>query len=117
MQLVPNSCPLQMKQNRDEIQETLNSSLCQSSGDGNKLQQERPAYSRNKAVEDLSLQSKSRSPISFGESMPDNGSGGRGLPVKVDKGEVVESNSYPENCVPPPNPLAQCSQVDGRHPV
>lgn len=96
---------------RDDIQETLNSSLCQSSGDGNKLQQERPVYSRNKAVQDLSLQSKSRSPISFGESMPDNGRGGRGLPVKVDKGEVVESNSYPENYVPPPSPLAQVEGI------
>ncbi|XP_030877465.1 uncharacterized protein LOC115938226 isoform X2 [Leptonychotes weddellii] len=96
---------------KDEVQDSLNSNLCQSSGDGNKLQQERPVCSSNKVVEDLSLESKSRSPISFGESMPDNGSGGRGFPVKVDEGEVVESNSYPENYVLPPTSLAQFSQV------
>ncbi|XP_064431148.1 uncharacterized protein LOC123835416 isoform X1 [Mirounga angustirostris] len=96
---------------KDKVQDTLISNLCQSSGDGNKLQQERPVCSSNKAVEDLSLESKSRSPISFGESMPDNGSGGRGFPVKVDEGEVVESNSYAENYVLPPTSLAQFSQV------
>ncbi|XP_038290042.1 uncharacterized protein LOC100686198 isoform X11 [Canis lupus familiaris] len=96
---------------RDEIQDTLNSSLCQSSRDGNQLQQERPFCSSNKAIEDLSLQSKSQSPISFGENMPDNGSGGHGLLVKVDEGEVVEMHSCPQSYVPPPTSLAQFSQV------
>ncbi|XP_004762676.1 uncharacterized protein LOC101694066 [Mustela putorius furo] len=97
---------------RGEIQDTLNSNLCQSSGDGDKLQQERPVCSSNKAIEDLSLESKIWSPIHFGESMLDNSSGGRGFPVKVGKGEVVESNSYPENYVLPPTSLAQFSHVD-----
>ncbi|XP_047550172.1 uncharacterized protein LOC125080431 isoform X1 [Lutra lutra] len=97
---------------RDEIQDTLNSNLCQSSGDGDMLQQERPVCSSNKAIEDLSLESKIRSPIHFGESMLDNSSGGRGFPVKVGKGEVVESNSYPENYVFPPTSLTQFSHVD-----
>nr|XP_025874925.1 uncharacterized protein LOC112935421 [Vulpes vulpes] len=96
---------------RDEIQDTLNSSLCQSSGDGNQLQQERPFCSSNKAIEDLSLQSRSQSPISFGESMPDDGSGRHGLLVKVDEGEVVETHSCPQSYVPPPTSLAQFSQV------
>ncbi|CAD7694280.1 unnamed protein product [Nyctereutes procyonoides] len=96
---------------RDEIQDTLNSSLCQSSGDGNQLQQERPFCSSNKATEDLSLQSRSQSPISFGESMPDNGSGGHGHLVKVDEGEVVETHTCPQSYVPPPTSLAQFSQV------
>ncbi|XP_022359162.1 uncharacterized protein LOC111147445 [Enhydra lutris kenyoni] len=97
---------------RDEIQDTLNSNLCQSSGDGDMLQQESPVCSSNKAIEDLSLESKIRSPIHFGESMLDNSSGGRGFPVKVGKGEVVKSNSYPENYVLPPTSLTQFSHVD-----
>ena len=97
---------------RDEIQDTLNSNLWQASGDGSKLQQERPVCSSNKAGEDRSLESKTQSPICFGESMPDNGSGGHGFPVKVDESEVEESNRYPENYVLPPTSLAQFSQVD-----
>ncbi|XP_019681225.2 uncharacterized protein LOC109497530 [Felis catus] len=50
---------------RDRIQNTLNSNLCLSSGDGNKLQQERPVCSSNKAIEDLSLQSNPRVPFAL----------------------------------------------------
>ncbi|XP_058580618.1 uncharacterized protein LOC131509158 [Neofelis nebulosa] len=98
---------------RDRIQDTLNSNLCPSSGDGYKLQQERSLCSSNKAIEDLSLQSKSQSPLSIGESMPDNGSGGHGFPVNVDEVDMIQSNSSPENYVPPPILLAQFNQADG----
>ncbi|VFV47321.1 Hypothetical predicted protein [Lynx pardinus] len=50
---------------RDRIQDTLNSNLCLSSGDGSKLQQEMLVCPSNKAIEDLSLQSNPRVPFAL----------------------------------------------------
>lgn len=45
--------------------------------------------------------------------MLDNGSGGHGFPVNMNEVEVIQSNSYPENYVPPTISLAKFNQANG----
>ncbi|KAM9698091.1 uncharacterized protein ACBT57_024228 [Dama dama] len=106
--LSPNPPP---PNDRDIIQNTQNSKLYQSTGDTNKLHQERALCASMEAVKDLSLHSESsQKPFTAGESMPENSSRSHGCPEAV--GEEVESNSCPEMAVPSPPCLAQVSKVD-----
>ena len=106
--LSPNPPPLN---DGDEIQNTQNSKLYQSTGDMNKLHQERALCTSMEAVKDLSLHSESsQKPFTAGDSMPENSSASHGSPEAV--GEEVESSSCPEMAVPSPPCLAQVSKVD-----
>uniref|UniRef100_A0A3Q2L1H1 Uncharacterized protein n=1 Tax=Equus caballus TaxID=9796 RepID=A0A3Q2L1H1_HORSE len=96
----------------DEIQNTLISKLCQSTGDGNKLQQESPLGVSMETVNDLSLQSQTQTPLSIGEGKPHNSSGSHGSLEKQDEDEVVESNNSPQGCVPSPTWVAEFNRVD-----
>ena len=96
---------------RDEIQNSLNSKLYQSTGDINKLHQERPLCASVEAVKDPSLHSESQKLLTVGESMPENSSGSHGSPENVGGEEEVESSSYPEGGVPSPTWLAQFNKV------
>ncbi|KAJ8783156.1 hypothetical protein J1605_009764 [Eschrichtius robustus] len=96
---------------RDEIQNSLNSKLYQSTGDINKLHQERPLCASMEAVKDPSLHSESQKLLTVGESMPENSSGSHGSPENVGGEEEVESSSYPEGGVPSPTWLAQFNKV------
>ncbi|KAB1258699.1 hypothetical protein Cadr_000023456 [Camelus dromedarius] len=111
-----NPLPPNAVKDRDEIQNTLNSKLYQSTGDINKLHEERPLCTSMKAVKDPSLHLESQEPLPVGESMSKDSSGSYGSPENVVEKEEVESNSHPKGGFPSPTRLAQVNKIDEAHP-